>query len=40
MMNDNWQGILHQSLTTVDDLVARFGEENIDREAVERAIEK
>lgn len=36
---ENWQQILKQSLTTVDDLVERFGEENIDRNEVERAIE-
>ena len=39
-METNWQGILHQSLTSVDELVERFGEENVDRVAVERAIEK
>ena len=37
---DKWQDILHQSITTVDELVARFGEENVDREAVEQAIER
>ncbi len=36
---DNWQQILKQSLTTVDDLVERFGEEHIDRNEVEKAIE-
>jgi lysine 2,3-aminomutase len=35
---DNWQQILKQSLTTVDELVERFGEENIDRDEVEKAI--
>ncbi len=28
---DNWQKILKESLTSVDDLVERFGEENIDQ---------
>ena len=37
---DNWQQILKESLTSVDDLVERFGEENIDREEVERAVKK
>jgi lysine 2,3-aminomutase len=37
---DKWQDILHQSITTVDELVARFGEEHVDREAVEQAIER
>jgi len=36
---DNWQQILKQSLTTVDELVERFGEENIDRNEVQKAIE-
>jgi lysine 2,3-aminomutase len=36
----NWQDTLKQSLTTVDELIDRFGAENVDREAVERAIEK
>jgi lysine 2,3-aminomutase len=35
---DSWQQILKQSLTTVDELVERFGEENIDRDEVEKAI--
>jgi lysine 2,3-aminomutase len=37
---EKWQDILHQSATTVDDLVERFGVENIDREEVQRAIDK
>jgi lysine 2,3-aminomutase len=37
---ERWQDILHEGLTTVDELVERFGEANIDRAAVERAIEK
>jgi len=37
---ETWQQILHQSLTTVDDLVERFGAENVDRDAVAKAIEK
>jgi lysine 2,3-aminomutase len=37
---EKWQDILHQSVTTVDDLVERFGAENIDREEVQRAIDK
>src|SRR5690606_28231950 len=37
---ETWQDILHQSLTTVDDLVERFGAENVDRDAVEKAIDK
>jgi lysine 2,3-aminomutase len=37
---ERWQDILHGSLTTVDELVERFGEANIDREAVARAIDK
>ncbi len=36
----SWQDTLKQSLTTVDELIERFGAENVDREAVERAIEK
>jgi len=36
---DNWQQTLRQSLTTVDELVERFGEENIDRIEVQKAIE-
>mgnify|MGYP001239238416 FL=1 len=35
-----WQEILHQSITTVDELIERFGPENVDREAVQRAIER
>jgi lysine 2,3-aminomutase len=37
---DKWQDLLHQSLTTVDELVARFGAENVDREAVQQAIDR
>jgi lysine 2,3-aminomutase len=37
---DKWQDILHQSVTTVDDLVERFGAENIDRDQVQSAIDK
>jgi lysine 2,3-aminomutase len=37
---ERWQDILHEGLTTVDELVERFGEANIDRAAVEKAIEK
>ena len=37
---ETWQQILHQSLTTVDELVERFGAENVDRDAVAKAIEK
>ncbi|MBI3082191.1 MAG: KamA family radical SAM protein, partial [Gemmatimonadetes bacterium] len=36
---EKWQEILQQSLTTVDELVQRFGIENIDREAVQKAID-
>ncbi|MBW3553823.1 MAG: KamA family radical SAM protein [Gemmatimonadetes bacterium] len=36
----NWQEILRESLVTVDDLVERFGAENVDRAAVEKAIDK
>jgi lysine 2,3-aminomutase len=39
-MTTTWQDILKGSLTTVDDLVERFGEEHVDREAVQRAIDK
>ena len=35
---DNWQQVLKRSLTTVDELVERFGEDNIDRAEVERAV--
>jgi len=37
---ESWQEILRQSVTTVDELVERFGAENIDREAVQRAIDR
>ncbi len=37
---DKWQDVLKGSLTTVDDLVERFGEDNVDREAVQRAIDR
>jgi lysine 2,3-aminomutase len=37
---DKWQDVLKDSLTTVDDLVERFGEENVDREAVQKAIDR
>src|SRR5690606_33139949 len=37
---DSWQDILRQSMTTVDELVERFGAENIDREAVQKAIDR
>lgn len=36
----NWQQALKKSVTTVDQLIERFGEENIDREAVQAAIDK
>jgi lysine 2,3-aminomutase len=36
----NWQQVLKQSVTTVDQLIDLFGEENIDREAVQNAIDK
>jgi lysine 2,3-aminomutase len=36
----SWQDTLKQSLTTVDELIERFGAENVDRDAVERAVEK
>ena len=32
--------MLQQSLTTVDELIARFGAQHVDREAVEKAIDK
>lgn len=35
----NWQQILKKSITTVDQLIELFGEERIDREAAETAIE-
>jgi lysine 2,3-aminomutase len=37
---ERWQDLLHQSVVTVDDLIARFGAEHIDRDAVEKAIDK
>ncbi|MGH7443840.1 MAG: KamA family radical SAM protein [Longimicrobiales bacterium] len=37
---ESWQEILRQSVTTVDELVERFGAENIDREAVQQAIDR
>ncbi len=37
---ETWQEILRQSLTTVDELVDRFGEANVDRDAVQRAIDR
>jgi lysine 2,3-aminomutase len=39
-MQHTWQDVLKQSLTTVDELVERFGEANVDREAVQRAIDR
>jgi lysine 2,3-aminomutase len=36
----NWQQVLRKSITSVDQLIDRFGAENIDREAAEKAIEK
>jgi lysine 2,3-aminomutase len=35
-----WQEQLKHSITTVDELIERFGAETIDREAVERAIDR
>ncbi|MFW5947862.1 MAG: KamA family radical SAM protein, partial [Gemmatimonadota bacterium] len=35
-----WQETLKQSITTVDELIDRFGAETIDRAAVERAIDR
>lgn len=35
----NWQQVLKKSVTTVDQLIELFGEENIDREAVQKAID-
>jgi lysine 2,3-aminomutase len=35
----NWQQILRKSITSVDQLIELFGEENIDREAVQNAID-
>jgi lysine 2,3-aminomutase len=37
---ERWQDILKESVTTVDELVERFGEANIDREQVQQAIDK
>ena len=37
---ERWQEVLQQSLTTVDELIERFGAEHIDREAIEKAIDK
>jgi lysine 2,3-aminomutase len=37
---DKWQDILRQSVTTVDELVDRFGADHIDRDAVQRAIDR
>jgi lysine 2,3-aminomutase len=37
---ERWQEILQASLTTVDQLSARFGAEHLDREALEKAIDK
>jgi lysine 2,3-aminomutase len=36
----NWQETLRQSLVTVDELIDRFGADNVDRAAVERAIDR
>ena len=36
----NWQQVLRKSITDVDQLIEMFGEENIDREAVQEAIDK
>lgn len=36
----NWQQVLKKSVTTVDQLIELFGEENIDRKAVQQAIGK
>lgn len=35
----DWQKKLKEAITTVEELIERFGEENIDREAVQRAID-
>jgi lysine 2,3-aminomutase len=35
----NWQQVLNKSVTSVDQLIELFGEENIDREAVQQAID-
>src|ERR1043165_7743800 len=37
---EKWQDILHNSVTTVDELVERFGVENIDRDRVQQAIDR
>jgi lysine 2,3-aminomutase len=37
---ERWQDILKESVTTVDDLVERFGVDNIDREQVQMAIDR
>ena len=37
---ERWQETLQQSLVTVDELVERFGSDDIDREAVAKAIDK
>lgn len=37
---ENWQQVIKNSVTTVDQLVELFGEENVDREAVQQAIDK
>src|SRR5688572_23839947 len=37
---ERWQETLQQSLVTVDELIERFGSEDIDREAVAKAIDK
>jgi lysine 2,3-aminomutase len=37
---EQWQEILRGSLTTVDELIERFGAEAIDRDAVEQAMDK
>jgi lysine 2,3-aminomutase len=36
----HWQGTLHESLTTVDELVKRFGIEHVDQEAVQQAVDR
>jgi lysine 2,3-aminomutase len=36
----NWQETLRQSLVTVDELIDRFGADNVDRAATERAIDR
>jgi lysine 2,3-aminomutase len=37
---ERWQDILKESVTTVDELIERFGVENIDREQVQMAIDR